>query len=76
MKILTAHQKREAVEFICEATGLSQRRACLLTDLSLSTCHTEGICTGDRARRSRKRCAAIAATYSVRITRIMINNVI
>ncbi len=34
-------QKREAVEFMCDATGLSQRRACRLTGLSLSTCRYE-----------------------------------
>lgn len=34
-------QKREAVEFTCDATGLSQRRACRLTGLSLSTCRYE-----------------------------------
>jgi len=28
----------ESVEFMCDATGLSQRRACSLTGLSLSTC--------------------------------------
>ncbi|HHA1259768.1 TPA: IS3 family transposase [Enterobacter asburiae] len=37
-KLLTTDQKREAVEFMCDATGLSQRRACRLTGLSLSTC--------------------------------------
>jgi len=31
-------QKREAVEVMCEAAGLSQRRACRLAGLSLSTC--------------------------------------
>jgi putative transposase len=31
----------EAVEFMCDATGLSQRRACRLTGLSLSTCRYE-----------------------------------
>jgi len=38
---LTADQKWEAVEFMCVATGLSQRRACRLTGLSLSTCGYE-----------------------------------
>lgn len=28
----------KAVRFMCDAIGLSQRRACRLTDLSLSTC--------------------------------------
>jgi len=37
-KVLTTDQKREAVEVMCEAAGLSQRRACRLADLSLSTC--------------------------------------
>lgn len=37
-KILTTDQKREAVEVMCEATGLLQRRACRLAGLSLSTC--------------------------------------
>ncbi|HFK3783459.1 TPA: IS3 family transposase [Klebsiella oxytoca] len=37
-KVLTTDQKREAVEFMCDATGLSQRRAYQLTGLSLSTC--------------------------------------
>lgn len=32
---------REAVKFMCDATGLSQRRACRLTGLSLSTCRYE-----------------------------------
>ncbi|MDE8559436.1 IS3 family transposase [Pantoea vagans] len=40
-KLLTTDQKREAVEFMCDATGLSQRRACRLTGLSLSTCRYE-----------------------------------
>ncbi|WP_159378320.1 IS3 family transposase [Pantoea dispersa] len=40
-KLLTTEQKREAVEFKCDATGLSQRRACRLTGLSLSTCRYE-----------------------------------
>lgn len=40
-KILTTDQKRETVEFMCDATGLSQRRACRLTGLSLSTCRYE-----------------------------------
>ncbi|MET5149744.1 MULTISPECIES: IS3 family transposase [Serratia] len=40
-KLLTTGQKREAVEFMCDATGLSQRRACRLTGLSLSTCRYE-----------------------------------
>lgn len=40
-KVLTTGQKREAVEFMCDATGLSQRRACRLTGLSLSTCRYE-----------------------------------
>ena len=35
---MTTDQKREAVEFMCDATGLSQRRACRFTGLSLSTC--------------------------------------
>ncbi|MBN5215522.1 IS3 family transposase [Serratia ureilytica] len=37
-KPLTTGQKREAVVLMCDATGLSQRRACRLTGLSLSTC--------------------------------------
>ncbi|HBS6754083.1 TPA: IS3-like element ISKpn34 family transposase, partial [Klebsiella pneumoniae] len=37
-KLLTTDQKREAVEVMCEAKGLSQRRACRLAGLSLSTC--------------------------------------
>ena len=37
-KVLTTDQKREAVEVMCEAKGLSQRRACRLAGLSLSTC--------------------------------------
>ncbi|HBI6868961.1 TPA: IS3 family transposase [Enterobacter cancerogenus] len=40
-KLLTTGQKREAVVFMCDATGLSQRRACRLTGLSLSTCRYE-----------------------------------
>jgi putative transposase len=40
-KVLTTDQKREAVKFMCDATGLSQRRACRLTGLSLSTCRYE-----------------------------------
>ncbi|EPW4258880.1 TPA: IS3 family transposase [Enterobacter cloacae] len=40
-KLLTTGQKREAVEFMYDATGLSQRRACKLTGLSLSTCRYE-----------------------------------
>ncbi|WP_132966389.1 MULTISPECIES: IS3 family transposase [Rahnella] len=40
-KLLTTDQKREAVMLICDATGLSQRRACRLTGLSLSTCRYE-----------------------------------
>ncbi|HAU4426172.1 TPA: IS3 family transposase [Citrobacter freundii] len=36
-KLLTTDQKREAVMLMCDATGLSQRRACRLTGLSLST---------------------------------------
>lgn len=38
-KVLTTDQKREAVVLMCDATGLSQRRACRLrlTGLSLST---------------------------------------
>ena len=35
---MTTGQKREAVEIMCEATGLPQRRACRLAGLSLSTC--------------------------------------
>jgi putative transposase len=35
---MTTGQKREAVEVMCEATGLPQRRACWLAGLSLSTC--------------------------------------
>ncbi len=31
-------QKREAVVLMCDVTVLSQRRACMLTGLSLSTC--------------------------------------
>ena len=34
-KVLTTDQKLEAVEFMCDATGLSQRCACMLTGLSL-----------------------------------------
>ncbi|MBL5885571.1 IS3 family transposase [Lelliottia amnigena] len=37
-KLLTTDQKREVVVLMCDATGLSQRRACRLTGLSLSTC--------------------------------------
>ncbi|WP_152931529.1 IS3 family transposase [Pantoea agglomerans] len=37
-KFLTTDQKREAVEVMCDATGLSQRRACRLAGLTLSTC--------------------------------------
>lgn len=37
-KVLTAGHKREAVDVMCEATGLPQRRACRLAGLSLSTC--------------------------------------
>ncbi|HHA2229976.1 TPA: IS3 family transposase [Enterobacter ludwigii] len=37
-KLLTTDQKREAVVVMCDATGLSQRRGCRLTGLSLSTC--------------------------------------
>jgi len=37
-KVLTTDQKREVVVLICDATGLSKRRACGLTGLSLSTC--------------------------------------
>jgi putative transposase len=33
-KVLTTDQKREAVMLMCDATGLSQRRACWLTGLS------------------------------------------
>ncbi|HDL8283159.1 TPA: IS3-like element ISYen3 family transposase, partial [Yersinia enterocolitica] len=40
-KLLTTDQKREAVMLMCDATGLSQRRACRLTGLSLSTCRYE-----------------------------------
>ncbi|MFS7249249.1 IS3 family transposase [Rahnella rivi] len=40
-KLLTTDQKREAVVLMCDATGLSQRRACRLTGLSLSTCRYE-----------------------------------
>ncbi|WP_457184411.1 IS3 family transposase [Pantoea agglomerans] len=36
-KLLTTDQKREVVVLMCDATGLSQRRACRLTGLSLST---------------------------------------
>jgi putative transposase len=39
--VLTTGQKREAVEFMCHTTGLSQRRACSPTGLSLSTCRYE-----------------------------------
>ncbi|AHE46591.1 Insertion element IS3 family [Klebsiella pneumoniae subsp. pneumoniae Kp13] len=35
---MTIDQKREAVVLMCDATGLSQRRTCRLTGLSLSTC--------------------------------------
>jgi putative transposase len=34
-KVLTTDQKREAVVLMCDATGLSQRRACRLTGLSV-----------------------------------------
>ncbi|WP_223284357.1 integrase core domain-containing protein [Kosakonia sp. SMBL-WEM22] len=37
-KVLTTDQKREAVVLMCDTAGLSQRRACRLTGLSLSTC--------------------------------------
>ncbi|WP_156884934.1 IS3 family transposase [Kosakonia cowanii] len=37
-KLLTTDQKREAMVLMCDATGLSQRRACRLTGLPLSTC--------------------------------------
>jgi putative transposase len=37
-KGLTTGQKREAVVLMCYTAGLSQRRACRLTGLSLSTC--------------------------------------
>ncbi|PEI02321.1 IS3 family transposase [Pantoea agglomerans] len=37
-KVMTADQKREVVVLMCDATGLSQRRACRFTGLSLSTC--------------------------------------
>ena len=40
-EVLTTDQKREAVMLMCDATGLSQRRACRLTGLSLSTCRYE-----------------------------------
>ncbi|WP_426727713.1 IS3 family transposase [Enterobacter cloacae complex sp. 319F7] len=40
-KLLTIYEKREAVMLMCDATGLSQRRACRLTGLSLSTCRYE-----------------------------------
>ena len=40
-EVLTTDQKREAVVLMCDATGLSQRRACMLTGLSLSTCRYE-----------------------------------
>ena len=40
-EVLNGFQKRETVEFMCDATGLSQRRACRLTGLSLSTCRYE-----------------------------------
>lgn len=36
-KVLTTDRKREAVDFMCDATSLSQRRACMLIGLSLST---------------------------------------
>ncbi|EOC3070239.1 IS3 family transposase [Cronobacter malonaticus] len=40
-KLLTTDQKREAVEFMYDVTGLSQRHACKLIGLSLSTCRYE-----------------------------------
>ncbi|WP_120279557.1 IS3 family transposase [Enterobacter bugandensis] len=40
-KLLATGQKREAVVLMCDATGLSQRHACRLTGLSLSTCRYE-----------------------------------
>lgn len=40
-KVLTTDQNREAVVLMFDATGLSQRRACMLTGLSLSTCRYE-----------------------------------
>ena len=40
-KVLTTDQKREAVALMFDATGLSQRLACRLTGLSLSTCSYE-----------------------------------
>ncbi len=41
MKVLTTDQKREAMVLMCDATGLSQRRACMLIGLSLLTCRYE-----------------------------------
>ena len=60
-KVLTTDQKREAVEVMCETTGLSQRRACRLAGLSLSTC-----------RYSAQRPAA-DAQLSLRITELALN---
>jgi hypothetical protein len=37
-EVLTTDLKRETVVLICDPIGLSQRRACRLTGLSLSTC--------------------------------------
>lgn len=42
-KVLTIDPKWEAVVFMCNATDLSRRRACRLTDVSLSTwCSASG----------------------------------
>lgn len=41
--LLTTDQKREAVIVMCKATSLSQRHACKLTSLSLSTCRYEAL---------------------------------
>ena len=37
-KVITTDQKRETVEFMCNATSLSQLCTCKLAGLSLSTC--------------------------------------
>jgi len=56
--LLTTDPKREAVEVICEATVLSQRRACRLAGLSLLTCR----CSVQRR--------AANAQLSIRITKL------
>jgi putative transposase len=43
-KVLTTDLKREAVVVMCDATSLSQRHACRLAGLSLSTCRYEAQC--------------------------------